>query len=421
MTLILMFYGFIAGGSVDGEVFLYLGIFVVVIILIAGIVAYIDGENKKKRLGLKEKFESEEKEFDLSDKVGDDRISIYFDNVKEKVLMLSISTDNIDKYYVDEFKKTNVEHASYSYCAIDYNRRKVLMVQLSDDKFNYKVETYNVTDTNVNTVINNNIPPRLDTKFLSEKATDNIIVQNIPTYILLEEQFGHIAIFKNQTIKSFYYIKQDFISKKTGDKPYATLKRIGSYVFVLDEYFKVLVIISPLISTHKILNYSDIMNVTYEEDGNTLFTKSMTRTVGGALVGGALLGGAGAIVGGLSGDTSQNKKVQSMNIKILVRNTTTPSVNLPINLKDETFNTKEEKSRKTYKKRIQEANEIKDLISVIIDNSNQQPTVIPTIQKVEASQPATGIADELKKLALLKEAGVLSEEEFQAQKNKLLN
>lgn len=193
-------------------------------------------------------------------------------------------------------------------------------------------------------------------------------------------------------------------------------------MFVLDEYFKVLVIISPLISTYKVFNYSDIINVAYEEDGNTLFSKSMKRTIGGAIVGDILMGGAGAIVGGLSGDTKQYKEVKSMNIKILIRNTTTPSLDLPINLKGETFNTKDEKSQKTYKNRIQEANAIKDLISVIIDNSNQQLAIpISSPQKNEEPKSQNSIADELAKLAQLKDGGVLSEEEFQQQKKRLLS
>ena len=46
-----------------------------------------------------------------------------------------------------------------------------------------------------------------------------------------------------------------------------------------------------------------------------MFTKSTGRTIGGAIVGGVLMGGAGAVVGGLSGDTKQKKEVKNMDIK----------------------------------------------------------------------------------------------------------
>lgn len=425
MTLILAFYGFIAGGSVDflfdGTFWAIMGVLLVVIIVASIISASISEANKKKRLGLKEELESKETELDLSDNIGNDRIGIYFDNNKEKVLIASISTEGVDKYYVDKFKKHLIENMSDNYCAIDIERRNALLVQ-NKENVNYKVIEYGNNNCNINEVINNDIPAQLHVSSLRKDVKETPSITPItPTFILFEEKYGYISIFNNVSVKSFNYINKDYISKKRGEKSFVTKKRIGSYVFFMDDFFKVLVIISPLIPSHKILNYSDIINVTYEEDGNTLFSKSMKRTVGGALVGGALLGGAGVIVGGLSGDTSQNKKVQSMNIKILVRSTITPSVNLPINLKGESFNTKDETSKKTYSDRIKEANAIKDLISVIIDNSNQQTVTIPTPQKIEDRKLKTGVADELVKLAQLRDSGILSEEEFQEQKKKLLN
>ena len=420
MTLVLVFYGFIAGGSAEmlSESLFWkiIGILLLIIIAIAFIIDFVEKQNRKKRLGLKEEFESQEKEFNLSDKVGDDRIALYFDKNKEKVLIASISTDGIDKYYIDDFTKHIVKHSSYSCCAIDDNRRKALLVQHHNGNFKYDVQSYGSKEI----ASNNNIPTQLFVESLPKKVENDIIEP--PTFILLEEKYGHIAISNNLSFKSFSYVSDDLIPNKEGNTAYVTEKKIGSYVFLMDEFYKVMIIISPLISSYQILNYSDIINVTYEEDGNTLFSKSMARTVGGAIVGGALIGGAGAIVGGLSRDTSQNKKVQSMAIKILVRSTTTPSINLPINLIDETFNTKNEKSKNTYKSRIQEANEIKDLISVIIDNSNQQQaTQVAINPNSEKTNLVSNIADELTKLAQLKDAGILSEEEFQQQKKKLLN
>lgn len=421
MILVLSFYGLIAGGSVDSDGLKIIGIIALIFVVILCIAGFISDENRKKRLGIKDEFESKETELDLSDNVGNDRIGIYFDNNKEKVLIASISTEGIDKYYVDKFKKHTLEHVSDNYCAIDIERRNALLVQ-NKDNVSYKVIEYDINDSNKNELINNEIPIQLHVASLRKDVKETPAITPItPTFILLEEKYGYISIFNNMSVNSFNYIKKEYISKKRGEASFVTKKKIGSYVFFMDDFFKVLVIISPLISSHKILNYSDVINVTYEEDGNTLFSKSMARTVGGALIGGALIGGAGAIVGGLSGDTSQNKKVQSMNIKILVRSTTTPSVNLPINLKGETFNTKDEKSRKTYSDRIKEANAIKDLISVIIDNSSQQTAVVPTPQKIEDHKPKTGVADELVKLAQLRDSGILSEEEFQEQKKKLLS
>ena len=67
------------------------------------------------------------------------------------------------------------------------------------------------------------------------------------------------------------------------------------------------------------------------------------------------------------------------------------------------------------------ANCAKDLLSVIIDRAKQSGN--PIVQQVAQvpSSPKSGIADELAKLAQLKADGILTDEEFNTQKAKLLN
>jgi len=197
---------------------------------------------------------------------------------------------------------------------------------------NFKVIDYENNDFNKEFIKANNITPIL--KKYQLFCTSGVPANTVsPLFVLVEESYGYISVFKDMAIKeSFNYISKDYIASKTGNSSSVTMKDFVSYVFILDSFFKVLTIVSPL-SNHIILNYKDIINVTYEEDGATLYSKSAGRTVGGTLVGGALLGGAGAIVGGLSGNVSQNKVVKSMRIKILVRNTTIPTITLDINLK----------------------------------------------------------------------------------------
>lgn len=412
MTLVLVFYGFIAGGSFEDSSARVILILVVILVIGIGLVIYFDNKNKEKRLNLKREFESQEKDFDLSDKLGDDRIGLYFDKKKEKVLLISMSSYGIQKYYVDDFEKSREKHSFCDYCIIDDKREKALLVQSYGETPKYEIVDYGINNRNKNVNVNNTI----DSLFLGPKT--------LAGFVLVEEKYGFVNIFYNRFAKSFNYVDKDKIILKQGNTPFVVTREINTYLFLMDDFFNVLIIISSQFpQLYKVIEYSDIINVIYEEDGNTLFSKSMARTVGGTLVGGALMGGAGAIVGGLSGDTSQVRTIQSMNIKILVRNTATPCVNLPINRHDEVFNTKDETSRKNYKSRIQEANDIKDLISVIIDNSSRQSTTTFTSshQKNDEPKSQTGIADELVKLAQLKDAGVLSEEEFQQQKKKLLS
>ena len=58
-----------------------------------------------------------------------------------------------------------------------------------------------------------------------------------------------------------------------------------------------------------LLKFSNIISVELTEDGQTIYSKSTIRTIGGTVIGGALAGGAGAIVGGLSGSSTKHKKV----------------------------------------------------------------------------------------------------------------
>ena len=192
-------------------------------------------------------------------------------------------------------------------------------------------------------------------------------------------------------------------------------------MFIMDDFFKVLVLIGR--GSHDIFNYADIIEVSYEENGNQLYTKSAGRTVGGAIVGGVLMGGAGAVVGGLSGASKQNKEVKSIDIKILLRSTSRTSCVLHFNDSNRILETKEDSDRTLYETYTKNANKAKDILSVIIDNAKQVQVSAPVAQPLvqQALSSSSSVADELVKLAKLKADGILTEEEFQAQKAKLLN
>ena len=68
-----------------------------------------------------------------------------------------------------------------------------------------------------------------------------------------------------------------------------------------------------------------------------------------------------------------------------------------------------------YEAGANEAQDIADTLSVIIDENSRSDSPIPTVQQSHS------VADELTKLAELKDKGVLTEEEFNAQKKTLLN
>ena len=162
------------------------------------------------------------------------------------------------------------------------------------------------------------------------------------------------------------------------------------------------------------------------EDNTLLSSKSTSRTVGGALIGGALAGGAGMVVGGLSGDSKQKKKVSKVSVKIKIRDYSTPTLLIEcFNASELTANfyseikTDDTQYGAFYQTELQNAQKIADYISVIIDEVDRQARQQAQVVQSTSTEKIS-VAEELSKLASLKEQGILTDEEFQAQKMKLL-
>lgn len=216
-------------------------------------------------------------------------------------------------------------------------------------------------------------------------------------------------------------------NKLTADSNFTVSKHVAGfaslYIFAVDEPNEKIGFATK--SDNVIINFIDIIGVELIENGNIILKKNATRTIGGAIIGGVLAGGAGSIVGGLSGSSTQKNKVTSVYIKLLLRSIDKPSLMIPC------FETwMNSKIIKTYRETRLEAEdyvynlgkrnavEIKDLISVIIDRTDNKPK---SVSESNVSTHSNLIADELLKLNGLKEKGVITEDEFTLQKNKILN
>lgn len=186
-----------------------------------------------------------------------------------------------------------------------------------------------------------------------------------------------------------------------------------SAILVIDDNRQKLVLLS-LTETKPICkeaNYEDLLSVSLETDGQTIFEKSTMRTVAGAAVGGALFGGAGAVVGGLSGNTSSVKAIGKIVVKFVFRDIENPNYELvllnvtPIKPTDLDYN--------RVQKALALGNKIKDIGSIIIDKVDNS--------KNEQSQISNlSVAEELKKFADLVKEGIISQKDFEEQKKKLL-
>ena len=368
--------------------------------------------------------EDEEKssDFDRSVFIGDDRLKIYFDSNKKQVMLMRVTTESIKKEYVDDFEFPGKDLAKYTNPAFYiYNpvKRRMLSGSYTDNIITHQITSISEKDNNKDVTVNNKIQPRFSS--LGNLLLASSGINEKVYHVLIEENRGLIAICESGKVgKVFNYINANSLPKKKGEKSSINTKEIGNYLFIMDDFFKVLVLIER--GSHEIFNYADIIEVSYEENGTQLYTKSAGRTVGGAIVGGVLMGGAGAVVGGLSGASKQNKEVKSIDIKILLRSTSRTSCVLHFNDAKRILKTKEESDRNLYETYTKNANQAKDVLSVIIDNAKQvqvsTPVAQPLVQQVPSS--SSSIADELAKLAKLKADGILTEEEFQAQKAKLL-
>ncbi len=424
-SLALTLFALLGGGSFSGEDlgFLFTAILIVVVVAVVVVIIsnIVQSNNKKKRLKMIEEDEQNSTDFDRNLFIGDDRCKLYFDASKKKVMIMRVMTTGINKEYVDDFEFPGENLALYTspvFSIYDPTKRKFLTGTYNDLNIVYEVTSIAEKDKNKDVSINNTIQPTLVTHRTSY-TSDNATVKNRFFCILIDECHGLIAISESGKVKNvFNYINTSSMPKKRGNKSTINTKGVGNYLFIMDDFFKVLVLVGP--SNHKILNYSDIIEVSYEENGNQLYTKSAGRTVGGAIVGGVLMGGAGAVVGGLSGASKQNKEIKNMDIKILLRSTSSTTFVLHFKDADRVLKTKDTIDRELYEKYLKNANQAKDILSVIIDNAKQMTT--PLIQQIAQPvlAPASSVADELAKLARLKADGILTEEEFHAQKSKLL-
>ena len=425
-SLALVFFALLGGGSFSGGdvVFFFTIILVVagVILVVAIISAIVQSNNKKKRLQMIKEDEQNSTDFDRSVFIGDDRCKLYFDASKKQVMIMRVMTEGIKKVYIDDFEFPGKSLASYTspvFNVYDPTRRKLLTGTYNDLNIIHQVTSITDKDKNKDVVVNCTIQPTFKTLRISQTSATASVTNRLFN-VLIDESHGLMAITESGMVKDvFNYINASSLPRKKGEKSTINTREIGNYLFLMDDFFKVLVLVGP--DCHESFNYSDIIEVSYEENGSQLYTKSTGRTIGGAIVGNFLMGGAGAVVGGLSGASKLNKEIKNMDIKILLRSKSRTSCVLHFKDVDRVLKTKEEADRKLYETYVQNANQAKDVLSVIIDDAKQAsaPIAQPITQSVVAPA-SSSVADELAKLAKLKADGILTDEEFRVQKSKLL-
>lgn len=250
----------------------------------------------------------------------------------------------------------------------------------------------------------------LDKNYVMEyETTGNVIVHSNK-----EDDVTYFACFGIENYKS--YKVENFIT---------TVKVfVGSAIFSFDEKNQKMVLVNKKESNSSVdlfireFNYDDIISVELIEDGVSIYSKSMSRTIGGTIIGGALAGNAGAIVGGLSGSSKEKKKTKSLKLKISLRDIKHPSFTFIFFENERGY----ESDNYFYKHFYEKANKLKDIFAVVLDKSKQnKEKTVEQISEQERTGNDTSVVDKLSKLAALLEKGLITEEEFKEQKIKLLS
>lgn len=167
--------------------------------------------------------------------------------------------------------------------------------------------------------------------------------------------------------------------------------------------------------SQRVIYYKDIFSVELFEDGTSVTKTVRSSQIGGAVVGGLLLGGVGALVGGLSGKTETSGKIKRIDLRLIVNDTNAP-------LHDVAFmNVEGKKDGIIYTQAIQVARRWHGIVEVLIKRADSEDKSLQNSERqTQPALPNASVADEIKKLADLHHSGVLTSDEFQQQKTRLL-
>lgn len=194
----------------------------------------------------------------------------------------------------------------------------------------------------------------------------------------------------------------------------------GDLVLLINDTTKQICILRP--NFKKVIGFDQVIDVEYIVNEETIASKSTLNTIGRTIVGGVLAGGAGAIVGGLTGKTKMENKISKIKVKVLIRDIDIPAMNITY------FDCNTLPDRKPVspdsilcQNEIHDAQSFVNTMSVIIDEGKRMNNSLPQEQLQIPQKEYSSVADEIKRLAALKDEGILTQEEFDKQKNILLS
>lgn len=183
-------------------------------------------------------------------------------------------------------------------------------------------------------------------------------------------------------------------------------KKVGNFIYFDDKSKKFAIPkvgLGSTIQDLEIYKYSDILDYELLEDGNSISKGG----VGRAIVGAALFGSVGAIVGGSTGHKQQGT-CSKLQIKITMNSMDIPTVYINF-IESET-----KKNGIIYEELYTQAQEALSLLNIIVQSNK------PNTDSIAESKGNVSVADEILKYKQLLDMGAISQEEFDAQKKRLM-
>lgn|GEM_PF-2332711 len=161
----------------------------------------------------------------------------------------------------------------------------------------------------------------------------------------------------------------------------------------------------------RILRYDEVVSVELFEDGTSVSRTERAAQAGGLLVGGLLLGGVGALVGGLSAPTATTRKVRLIELRMVLDDTAAPLHDVRF-LRGETARGSAE-----HNAAMTEGRKWLAILDVAIRRveAHSHSTLAG-----ETAESASSAVNELQKLADLYSARMITTEEFEHLKHRLL-
>jgi hypothetical protein len=159
---------------------------------------------------------------------------------------------------------------------------------------------------------------------------------------------------------------------------------------------------------------SALATVEILKDGASLTQTNRGSQAAGALIGGLALGGAGLLLGGLSGSKRNTNTIHSISLKLIVDDRSNPVYTI------EFFKSPSKKGTDSHSFALKEPIASAEKFHALLVTAMRKAALDTSQHAAQQSVGHKSAADELQKLWDLKQAGALTEDEFNAHKGRLL-